>query len=309
MNIIQIVDSFKQKPYLIRMGKSKISKILNCTEEDVVKARKIIKNKQTNRAINMVKARSPKAKILLFDLETSPITAYVWKTIKEFIQPEQIIRDWTILTYSAKWLNEDKIFSGTAKNEKDFNDYNLVKEMWYLLDEADIIIAHNCNRFDRKRINARFLFHGLTPPSPYKVIDTLEIAKHNIGTTYGKLDFLAKYIGNEGKMEHEGFLLWRKCMEGDLVAWDTMSEYNKKDVIELEKLYLTLRPWDSRHPNLGVFKEDPNMCCTKCGSKNLEYMKDVYTNTRVYKLYKCNDCHGWSRSRTGQNKTKALITQ
>jgi len=250
-----------------------------------------------------------RGKIFIFDLETSPIISYHFGVRKQFIQPDQIIRDWTILTYAGKFLGEDKIYSGTAKNQEDYDDFEICNELWRLFDEADLIIAHNCSRFDKKKANARFLAHGMTPPSPYKVVDTLQIARTNFGTTYHRLDFLSKYLGYEGKMDNEGFTLWKKCMEGDLNAWDTMLEYNIQDVTELENIYLELRPWDSRHPSMSVFNEDPSMSCTKCGSHKLEYVKDTYTNTKVFKLYQCEDCNGWSRSRVGENKSKALMTQ
>lgn len=302
MNIEQIVQKFKKNPAYIGMGAGKLSKGWNCEKGDIYEARKIIKDESK-------KVREDNAKILLFDLETSPILANVWGVRKQFIQPNQIIRDLTILTYAAKWLGKPEIISGTAQDEEDFDDFIIVEELWHLLDEADIIVAHNLNKFDKKKINARFLVHGMTPPSPYKSVDTLTIAKTNFGTTYHRLDFLARFIGSDGKMEHEGMELWNKCMKGDETAWKTMLEYNEKDVLELEKVYLAIRSWNSRHPSIGIFKEDPSMCCTKCGSKNIEYKKDTYTNTRVFKLYQCNDCNGWSRSRSSQGKVTALMTQ
>jgi len=317
MDINQLVEKFLQKPYLIDMGKGSLANILECSIEDAVIARTIARNKirtgteydPKDVAFKRKSDSNNDAKILLFDLETSPIISYHFGTRKLFIQPENIIRDWTILTYACKFLNEDIMYSGTAKEEEDFDDFNIVSELWTLLDKCDILVAHNLIGFDKKMINARFLFHGIQPPSPYKVIDTLQIARTNFGTTYHRLDFLSKFIGSTGKMEHSGFDLWKQCMDGNPDAWDIMLEYNKKDVVELEKVYLALRPWDSRHPSISIFQEEPGMCCTKCGSKSLVYKKDTYTNTRVFKLYQCSDCNGWSRSRSSEGKIKALMTQ
>lgn len=302
MNVKQLVEKFSNHKCYLDMGAGKMAKQFNATIEDVKEAKKLVKN-----VVSM--GYQSDAKILLFDIETSPILAHVWGTRKQFIQPAQILRDLSILTYAAKWLNDDTIISGTAKEEEDFDDFNIVSELWSLLDEADIIVAHNLNGFDKKKVNARFLFHGMTPPSPYKCVDTLTIARTNFGNTYNKLDWIAKILGSDGKMEHEGMELWNKCMKGNSEAWDTMLAYNEKDVVELEKVYLALRTWDSRHPSVGIFQKDPDMCCTKCGSKSLEYKKDTYTNTRVFKLYQCTECNGWSRSRSSQGKIKALMTQ
>jgi hypothetical protein len=302
MNLNQIVEKFKTNPAYVGMGAGKLANRFNCSKDDIYKARSIVKGE-------IKEDNNNNAKILLFDLETSPILAQVWGTRKQYVYPEQIVRDWTILTYAAKWLNDDTIYSGSAFGEEDFDDFEIVSQLWSLLDEANIIIAHNLKRFDKQKLNARFLFHGLTVPSPYKMIDTLEVARQNFGTTYHKLDYLSKFIGSDGKMEHSGFELWKRCMNGEEESWKIMLDYNIKDVLELEKVYLAMRSWDSRHPSISIFQEDPDLCCTKCGSKNLVYKKDTYTNTRVFKLYQCNDCHGWSRSRSSEGKIKALMTQ
>lgn len=297
----QIVEKFKSNPKYLTNGAGLLSKRWNCSIGDIYEAKRIIKGEP--------KEVKKGARILIFDLEISPKIAYTWGVRKQYIQPEQLIRDTTIMTFAAKWLGEDEIFTGTCKDSEDYDDFDVAESLWHLFEEADFIVAHNCERFDKNIANARFLTHGLPNNTPYKVIDTLKIAQQNFGTTWHKLDFLAKTIGSDGKMEHDGFGLWKKCMEGDNNAWDTMLKYNIKDIIELEKVYLTLRPWDSRHPSVSIFNEDPSLACTKCGSHKLEYVKDTYTNTRVFKLYKCSDCGGYSRSRKSENKLTALMTQ
>lgn len=306
MDLERAIAKFRKNSSYLTNGAGRLSKLWNIDKDIIKKAKGIVKERSIP---SIIENKDNDAKILLFDLETSPILAHVWGVRKQFIQPNQILRDLTLLTYAAKWLGEDKIISGTAKNEEDFDDFTITEELWHLLDEADIIVAHNLNRFDKKKVNARFLAHGMTPPSPYKCIDTLTVAQTNFGTTYHRLDFLAKYIGAEGKMEHEGMELWNKCMKGDNKAWDTMLAYNEKDVYVLEEVYLALRAFDSRHPSVGIYQEDPGMCCTKCGSKKLIYKKDTFTNTRVFKLYQCEECSGWSRSRQSQGKMTALMTQ
>ena len=41
-----------------------------------------------------------------------------------------------------------------------------------LIDKADIVIAHNGDKFDLRKLNTRFLFHELGTPSSYQSIDT-----------------------------------------------------------------------------------------------------------------------------------------
>ena len=57
------------------------------------------------------------------------------------------------------------------------NDFHVVKKVWELLNEADIVVAHNGDKFDMRKCNARFIYHGLGPISPVKSIDTLKVAR------------------------------------------------------------------------------------------------------------------------------------
>ena len=36
------------------------------------------------------------------------------------------------------------------------DDKALMRKLWDLMDEADIVIGHNCDSFDIKKINSRF---------------------------------------------------------------------------------------------------------------------------------------------------------
>ena len=119
---------------------------------------------------------SNQPKILLLDIENSPNLAYVWGKYQQDVV--QFEREWFILSYAYKWLNDTKVQAKALPDYKKVfkkdstNDEELLKDLWKILNEADIIIAHNGDEFDIKKINARFVFHGLTPPAPYKTIDT-----------------------------------------------------------------------------------------------------------------------------------------
>src|SRR5688572_13848342 len=45
--------------------------------------------------------RSPR--ILFFDIETAPIQAYIWGTFDQTVGLNQIIEDWFVLSYAAKF--------------------------------------------------------------------------------------------------------------------------------------------------------------------------------------------------------------
>ena len=76
-----------------------------------------------------------------------------------------------------------------------------------------------------------------------------------------------------------------------------MKKYNKHDVVILEQLYLKLRPWMSRHPNLATIAE-VEKACPKCG--NTEGMKPrgwSASSVSRRRVYQCVSCSGYSSGR------------
>lgn len=247
-------------------------------------------------------------KILLFDLETLPHVGYTWgkwdQNVIKFVQ------ETCIATYAAKWLGDGGVF-GKKLNDypgykpNSYDDKKLVKDLWDLLDEADIVIAHNGADFDVKVCRARFLFHGMPPPSPFKVIDTKNIAKKVGRFSSNSLNDLANYLGFGSKIKTD-FDLWLGCIAGDADSWNRMLRYNKQDVILLEKLYRRLMAWAGSHPNMTLYRDAD---CPKCGSKHVICRGVATLVTGQYQRYQCQDCGGWSRSTKRINKTNKVNAQ
>jgi len=240
-------------------------------------------------------------KILFFDIETAPILADVWGLWKNNVSLNQINRDWFMLSWAAKWAGEDDIMSDSLPEHgryiKDKEDDLLIcSSLWRLMDEADIIVAHNGNKFDIPKVNARFLKHGLGPPSPYRKIDTLLEARRYFNFTSNKLEHLGNHLRVGKKMKHQGHELWTKCIQGDMDAWNTMVKYNRQDIVVLEGVYYKLRPWMQNHPNMGLYAEEETPVCPKCGGKHHHWRGYAYTAAGKYRRFRCMDCGGWGRS-------------
>jgi len=234
------------------------------------------------------------AKVLLVDIETAPIQALVWRVWKENINIDQIQNDWFMLCWSAKWLNDSNIIGErlTSKEAKAKNDRRITTILWELFDEADIIIAHNGDKFDIPKINSRFLLHKLPPPRPYRTIDTLRIAQKKFGFSHNKLDYLAQQFGLDRKLKTE-FSLWVECLEGKEDALEYMLKYNKKDILVLEEVYYKLRGWMDSHPNVNMFQ--PKLGCSHCGSSNIQKNGFYTTQLNRYRSWQCLDCGAFSR--------------
>jgi hypothetical protein len=234
-------------------------------------------------------------KILLFDIETLPIECYTWGIWQQNIGLNMIKQDWTVASFAAKWLGDppNKVMYMDVRKEKNVrDDAKVLESIWKLMDEADILIGQNSKRFDVKKLNARFIQHGFQPPSSFKQIDTLEIAKKNFSFTSNKLEFTSDKLNKEYKKlkhnEFAGFELWLECLKGNPKAWEAMEEYNKYDVLSLEEYYLTLAPWDSS-VNLQAYNEGYEHRC-KCDSTSFVKSGFHFTGNSKFQKWKCTEC-------------------
>lgn len=169
-----------------------------------------------------------------------------------------------------------------------------MEEVWNVLDSANIICAHHGDAFDLKKLNARFIYHGLNAPSYYETIDTKKVASKYFKFDSNSLNNLGVYLGEGKKIENGGFELWVKCIAGDKDAWNRMKDYNKQDVALLERIYLRLRPFMSNHPNLNSITENAGENCPSCSSEDLIKRGFQPTKSGRKQRYQCNDCGSWS---------------
>jgi len=260
-----------------------------------------------------IKAKLPK--ILIFDIETAPLRAFVFQMSVwgGNVRDDQVITEWFMLTWSAKWLFDDKVYSAklTGEEARVEDDSRITKSLWNLINEADIIVAHNGGRFDVPNINTRFLMNGLPPCAPYQQIDTKKIASKQFGFTHNSLNGLAKIFNLPQKLDTD-FELWKRCLNGEKKALLEMETYNKQDVEILEEVYLRLRPWVKSHPNVALYVEADRPICTHCGSDDLTPVnKDYHTMTGRYATHRCGNCGTIVRERKTQypkDKSKALLS-
>jgi hypothetical protein len=232
-------------------------------------------------------------RILFYDIETAPLLSYTWGMYEQNVI--DVKRSWYMLSFAYKWQGQKRVHTKALPDYKNFkknmeDDSFLVKELWTLFDEADIIIAHNGDRFDAKKANARFLFHGKKPPSPYKSIDTLKIARNKFAFSSNRLNDLGAYLGVGRKLPTTGFHLWKGCMKGEASAWRKMRAYNARDVELLERVYLKLRAWGS-HPNLTAYSGNPG--CPTCQSTNVQRRGWNIARVRKTPRFQCRSCGTW----------------
>lgn len=265
-----------------------------------------------------LKTKMPK--ILVLDIETSAIMSEHFGLFKQNIGLNQIARDWSVLSWAAKWMHEDEImymdirdqFDGSADSVlKQPDDSEMLEVMWGLLDEADILVGQNNVRFDNKKLNARFIQNGMQPYSPVKNIDTLLIAKKHFGFTSNKLAYMTdKLCTKYKKLDHgkfAGMELWLECIRGNPEAWDEMEEYNKYDVLSLEELVIKLAPWSNSIPNLDLYHDTKENLCF-CGNVEWEHTGYAYTGLSKFNTLKCTSCGHHKRDRVNLHSKEKMKT-
>jgi len=84
-------------------------------------------------------------------------------------------------------------------------------------------------------------------------------------------------------------------------ALDEMLKYNKQDVIGLQELYLSIRPWIKSHPNIGILGDILGEACPTCGFQSLTWIDEeesVYaTQVSRFPVFRCDTCSAVGRSR------------
>lgn len=185
-----------------------------------------------------------KLKVILFDIETSALEGPTWKTYDTNLI--KVTKDWELLSFAYKELGANSTKVATRQGQK--TDKALTKKLWDVLNEADVVIAHNGDRFDVRKANAKFLQYDLGPTKVKVSIDTLKIAKRHFALTSNRLNDVAGLLGVGQKVDTGGYQLWEDCKANKPAAWRLMAKYNKQDVVVLENVYNKLLEWDDLGP-------------------------------------------------------------
>lgn len=241
-------------------------------------------------------------RILYADLETAPSLAWVWS---RFVDGKVIDLETEtyVLCFAALWEGRKRAdvvaqpdFPSYAAAP--FDDSHVIAALWEYLDEADIVVGHNWRGFDRKVANTRFAQLKLGPPSPYKVIDTLTLARSEFRFSSNRLGDLCEFLGIGAKTPTGGFALWQGCMNADEKSWETMRRYNRQDVALLPELLARLRPYARSHPNVNIYAGDGSACPT-CGAdaEHLTRNGTRFANRLAYQQWHCGACGAWPKSR------------
>lgn len=236
-------------------------------------------------------------RMLFLDIETSFLVTNGWGLFNQYFSLEQLERDWTIISISWKWLEDDKASYIDITDDPECgvgSEDAILNKLWELLHEANVVVAHNGRKFDLKKIRARMIAKGFLPYSPVRVVDTLEISKNEFAFTSNKLAYLTKLLCKgyvkDGHEKFPGFVLWKEFLSNNPLAQKEMREYNMIDVLSLQELYGIMAPWSSKLPQFEVYEDSLDMSVW-------EEDGFCYTNLGKYKQYRNSETGQWRRGR------------
>lgn len=231
-------------------------------------------------------------KILHLDIERSPLLATVWDLWGINVGIDQLLGESEILCVAYGWEDEEEVhFVSQWHNGRK----TMLKKIWKVLNEADVVVTYNGDRFDLKVLQMEFAQFGLGLPAPYKSVDLLKTIKKRFKLPSNKLDYVLRYFRLGAKMKTPGHQLWLDVMNKKKDAQVIMEQYNIRDVTELKKLFQFLLGWGIvGMPNMAAFNREE--VCPECGGDHYQKRGFYLANMLRYQRFHCQICGHWFRS-------------
>jgi hypothetical protein len=229
------------------------------------------------------KGQSVAPKILFLDIEWRPTKALVWGAWQQNILPPQILEDGGLFCVGAKWYGSKETF---VFSEWEHGHVGMLERTVELMNDADLIVGYNSDKYDLPKLEGEFILHGIPLPPKVASVDLMKTVK-KLGYFMNRLAFIAPYLGIGSKMENEGFLFWRRVMEGDEKSQAKMEKYCAQDVKLTEKLYDRIKPAIRNHPALH------GKDCPECGSAKAQKRGWRPTRTQRIQRLHCQNCGHW----------------
>jgi hypothetical protein len=251
-----------------------------------------------------------KPKILFYDIETSPLRAWVWRLGKQVVRHIQLDDDYNkygIICITYCW-NDGKPAKAIDWGYKEQDSSKVVERFDKIIKQADITIGKNSDRFDVKHINTIRMMNNLSPmPEWVKYTDDLEkqMRKYFYLPSYG-LDYFSDLLGFGGKIKME-FQDWIDIVEKTpgqgRQKLKKMVNYGKKDVEDTRALWNYVSKHFDHKFNMATYNQD--MVCKHCGSSHIHKNGIRQSGQSMYQLFFCTE-HGGYAGRAAIRKNNTL---
>lgn len=242
-----------------------------------------------------------KPKILFYDIETSPLAAWVWRPGKQVVRHGQLMKGHSrygiiCITYCFDDGKPAKVIDWGFKEQ---STAHVVREFDAVVRKynPDVIIGKNSDRFDNKHLNSVRMYEGLAAfPEFMERTDDLEkqMRKYFYLPSYA-LDYFSAELGLGGKIKME-FNDWIKIVTKDKKdgekALKKMCRYGKKDIVDTRALW----NYCSAHfkPKLNAATLLGELACTNCGSRDICKNGTRTLGKTLYQQFHCKEHGGYA---------------
>tara|TARA_R110002049_G_scaffold230196_2_gene402340 strand:+ start:2297 stop:3163 length:867 start_codon:yes stop_codon:yes gene_type:complete len=239
---------------------------------------KEIQSLMVSRGVDPSTMKKTSHDVMIYDIETSRVTAKLWGTGKQYVNHKQLRSETTIISISWKWLGEDKIHALTW--DKDHSDKKMMEEFLVEYNRADMIIGQNNDRFDNKLINTRAAKYGFDVNVHVKSYDILKQTRRLFRLPSYSMDYVTKFLGVTHKQSHEGIHMW-DCIEDGTEAEQAeylqkMVDYNVGDIVATEAMYYRIRKYAGHKVHFGVLEGREKFTSPTDGTDDL-FLQSVST--------------------------------
>ena len=241
--------------------------------------------------------KTKKPRVLFYDLETTPLRAWLWRLGDQAVRYHQLDKDYNsygIICIAYKW-NDNKPTKVIHWGYNEQNTEKLVEQFDKIAETEDIVIGKNSDRFDVKHLNTQRMIAGLSGmPTWLNSTDDLEKQfRKNFALPSYSLDYLSKSIlKNTGKDKME-FDDWINIVEKkNRTSYNKMLKYCKKDVDDTAKLWEFAKAHFKPRFNMATYYNEAR--CRMCGSDKLKKNGTRIRGKTTYQMFFCNTHGGYA---------------
>lgn len=229
--------------------------------------------------------------IMFFDIESFPYVSYQWGLYNA--SSVKVLSHNSILLFGYKKICEGNKGKFNYLSVKDFDSYkDFIEAIHDVVSDVDIAVGYNSVKFDSRFLKREFARFDLDFPV-YKEVDLYREVKRNFLMGRNSLNFVGKFFGIGSKVyDGVSIELFEGCLNNDESSWKKMINYNRRDVIIVERLYFKLRKYIQNHPNYAIYKG--SFCCSKCGSEKIQRRGYYYNKITRMARFQCKDCRSYS---------------
>src|SRR3990167_6428236 len=196
-------------------------------------------------------------KILFYDIETSPLRAWIWKLGKQYVRHGQLdvkYNSYNIICITYCW-NDGKPAKALHWNIQTHSCKEMIRKFDKIIATSDFTLGKNSDRFDVKHINTQIALKGL-PGMP----DWIDIVENNSNA--------------EEKLQK-------------------MISYGLKDVEDTRALWDQLSPHLTPRWNHAILN-DKELMCKSCGSTDISKNGTRHLGRTNWQSYYCNSHGGYA---------------